>query len=341
MKKCNQGELTLRYSVTLLILSLLFLSSAVGCTIHSIFNHSSRLFLAILAMCLLLIGLLLLIKYLRFEIRVSPDSFSVRSSFSSRRFFEKRAVEGIKEGRHSIKLYIDDNFGTILHLSCFLSGRREFIAELDTYYSKEVKDGYAIPEVEDVLFHGYVRKPVEFVAVFSLVNLLLVALLCFSVFIGIKKVPEAKSKWVVLTGYSATWDGDRLNFKLPSMEQSIFANHMKTSLTEDRYKQLCETIDSEVPLEVLVEAELWDNADEHPQKNIKILEMRDLNKVDLISSGEVSSAQKIEFYKVIGIFSALLVVIASFEVLFFYIISHAPKYPRLFAFLVREEYRNI
>lgn len=289
----------------------------------------------------LLSSILLLIYFFTWKIQVDIHTFKVCRPFSHTCVFNKRDVIGLKEGAFFDKLYIDREYVTILRLNFFVSGKKEFIADLDNYYNENTKCSYGIPEMAMPLFGGYVRNPAEFICVFSFVNLFLIGGICLLLFLTFPKDSYSECRWVTLSRYTLSWEDGQLNLHDPETQQTFYANYLDAAISDKHIEQINLELCQDTEVCILVDTKSWERALAGKSDFVPILEIKNMVGDIILNRKDIRSGKLVDFYKGATTSVVILVCMATFEILFFYVISHAPKYPHLFRLFVRKEYRNI
>lgn len=329
----------LRYTKTIVVVALI--SNLTACLIcaYCLFTVPSGIALA-LALVFLLCGSLLLYVYCRWRVAYGNGQFEVRPCVGHKRVYSMGEVCGVTEGASATTLHLQNGK---LRLDRFVRNREDFIEETEWYYRSVLHKGYALPDVPDKLFHGYVKNPWSFVVLFLFLNLFflgcVVASLCLT-FAEMYPMPDELAS-VVLTDYSVQWEDDSLQLLSPELRQPYYLNHVKGALPEARYSALCSVLSQTEPLVVFVERENYEDAKQNDCNYLKIKGLNSQNGKALVSQEEVANSVWLGARTGLIAVTVILFLVFAFEGVFFHVINHAPQYPRLFRLLVKEEWRNI
>lgn len=323
---------TLHYSKALAIAALI-------CTVPACFISAYCLAAAVSGIALtigivfLLCGSVLLYPFCRWRLRYGKDSFEVRPCFGRRRMYAMSEICGITAGTSSTTLHLQSRK---LRLDSLVKNREDFI-------EAAYRQGFALPQVPEKLFHGYVRNPWSFLGVFLMLDLLILAgmVLLLRLNAAEAHIGENELLSVTLTDYTAHWEEGTLELHTTELRQPYYMNEVETVLPEARFAALQKALEESTPLTVYVERDNYEGAKQNSCNFLKIKAMGNAKGELLISQEDIAAVLRADMYHTVFFMGMILLLFLVFEGWFCYIVSHAPKYPRQFRLLVKEEWRNI
>ena len=323
---------TLRYSKILVIAALLCTAPACFISVYCLAAVGSGLALTI-DIVFLLCGNALLYPFCRWRLCYGKDSFEVRPCFGRERRYAMSEICGITSGTSSMTLHLKN--GT-LRLDSLVKNREDFIRVA-------YRRSFALPQVPEKLFHGYVRNPWSFLGVFLMLDLLILAgmvlLLCLNA--AEAHIGENELLSVTLTDYTVHWEEDTLELHTAELRQPYYMNTVEAFLPEARFAALQKALEESTPLTVFVERDNYEDAKQDTCNFLKIKAMETAKGALLISQEDIAAVLRADMYHTVFFMGAILLLFLAFEGWFCYIASHAPQYPRQFRLLVKEEWRNI
>ena len=338
---CIPADATvLRYSKAFPILAIILAGLSVVINWYCASNDFSWVACTISSLCLLLDACLLL-TYFRWRVRIGEDYFEVRTVFSRAHVYEKKEIAGIAENNSVTKLYLED--GTVLRFDSMLHGRTEMIAEFDDYYRYVAKKGFAIPDKAEILFHGYVRNPGVFVILFIVLELMIIGALVFIIILtSIENHIEAPALLTVeVSSYTILQEDASLKIKPDEFPHLFFVNHLEEIMPKAEQTQLKEVLERHVPLLVTVSEKNMERIRANTDGFLRIIELKDQTGHVLISCDVCNAANWRTMRTLIFAIIIIWLLMSGMMIGMFYVMNHAPKYPRLFALCVKEEWRNI
>lgn len=332
-------EYTLRYSKVLVIVA--FLSTVFSCfiSIYFLATSDSRASLAI-STPFLLCSAMLLYAFCRWRVRYGVDIIEVRPLFGRKRRYAMADVQGLTEGKSSTTLHLKNGK---LRLDGLVRNRQDLIEEAEYYYRHTLQKGFALPDIPERLFHGYVQNPWSFIGIFLFVDACVLAgmFLLVCLFGTDARVESADLCAVTLENYTVNWNEDSLQLSTEDLRQPYYCNDVEDLLPEEQFSALEKALQEQAPLIVLVKKENYEDAKQDRCNFLRIRALETTGGETLISRENVASSLWAEARcSAIGVGSSLLLFL-GFEGWFCYIVNHAPKYPRLFRLLVKESWRNI
>lgn len=336
-QKTKQNEL--RFSKAMLVFSQICAAAAIAIGIYCL-GHALSVIALVLDLVFSLLGCVFLFVYCRWRVNYGDGQFFVRPCFKHKRVHLMNEVCGITEGVSTTTLHLQNGN---LRLNKLVVQREGFLEEVEWYYRSVLHRGYALPDVQNKLFKNYVKDPVSFIVAFLLVDLFLIGANVLSIcLVKAEMNPQEDAlTTVMLSDYTVQWKNNALYVSVPTLRQPFYLNEVRKALPENRYSKLCDVLSQNAPILILVEKENYANAAQNNCNYIKIKAINNENGTPIVLKEDVSKSVWLNFRFGVALLPTILFLILCFEGFFCFVISRAPKYPRLFCLLVKENWRNI
>lgn len=290
--------------------------------------------LCILFSLFTLLGFYCCVGYANTKLEFNRDGFSYRNSFGISRSYQYADVKSYLESVGNSTTYIIDICGG--KKVCFsdeLVDAERFIGELKEGY-RRAHPGEELPERGYKLFNDNIEHPGEFIAVNAVINVLLVILLVFVLqgpqspesFEQLHRCPLVVEKqWAEEDdGWYFKARGSNAKFRISNQSQNNYGTH--TALR---------SISAGTPI-VAYLFEIPERFDHEQTLQIYCLRTAD-ESFDYLSFSDWQKGQE-EKNKVAWFFCGLLVLNNLFWGFGFYVMSHAPHFPKIVQWYVQPSY---
>lgn len=292
--------------------------------------------LLICAFGLAALGMILFLEFWIWKIDYSAesDAFFLRTLFR-RCWISYDEVTGITERPHGGLLYTKSH-GKIS--ADTVVGWDEFICEVERIYQTTSGGSFALPDVQEKLFHGYLRNPREFLAVFFLVGIIFLGAtaLPYAIFYSSLHTESSDCGQVQVQHFSVAQEDGSIDISDNAASRTYCCRNLNKILGEEEITALTEQISAKHTLTLLVPLEELADTDSN-RKYWNVWEIRSGDET-LFSIELAVAAERAEVKTITLVFSIIFLCYLAFVIFFCIVVSNAPKHPILVRLLVKEEY---
>lgn len=312
------------------------LAAAAGCLI-CIVGRTSRIAL-ILALVFLVIAAWLLLVFRFWWIEYTGDSFTVHRLLRRRKTFSMWNIVGITESPGMTVIHLQGKKKVRIDAA---RGARQLVDAIEVHYRTVQKKGFALPDIPEKLFNGYLANPRDFLLAFGFVLFVefsLVTGACVFLLKGVNMPDETFE--LAVNEFHTTIDDDMLYIQSPESQKQFVCPSFQRVLREKG--QTAEDFLTEMAQQSVVTITGDEKRLQRTQTVFLTIYGLTGNDGKTILQYEDIKAGLLQnllpwFYTAGGIVLYTVLFIAFIC----YVVAHAPRFPRLVRLLIKEEWLNI
>lgn len=285
-----------------------------------------------------LMGLILFIRFCFWNIRIDYE----RRVLCVCRFWGKRELpldelSGITGRTYGGIVYFGER--RPVRVDDASVGFAQLEAEVDEYYCQK-NHCFCIPEVPEKRFGGHLQAPEDFILVFVMLGVFTVAVCAgiLAMFISDICVTGDDCVEVTLVDPEAEPSGGALVIHAADGSQTFRMWEATEIMTPEELSAIVDRLDAAQEVSVFVRAKYYPATEDG--EHIYALRAAELHDEVLISFEQTRKAAKIGNKSDVWVIACALLAYVLFIWSFCYVVTNAPRYPRLVRLLVKEEYIN-
>ena len=222
-------------------------------------------------------------------------------------------------------------------------GARQFVDAIGVHYRTVQKKGFALPDIPEKLFNGYLANPRDFLLAFGFVQFVLLSFLAVTCFIVFKPDMPKETFELSFTEFRVTIEDDELYIQKPGDKVRFVCTSYQRVLQEEGLStdDFLAEIEQQSAITILVDKAGLEKVRAGESSQLKIYQLGGDNGKILLHYESTRKGRQQSLIPGIWGMIGINLLEAAFMAFICYVVAHAPYFPRLVRLLIKEEWLNI